>query len=235
MLTLNSQRGVSLIEILIAIAIGMFLLLGLSSFLVNNIQTQGSNLKTNTLNQDIRQIASLISKDIRRAGYSGSTATNSFNNIRNCTSDSDTLPCTNSDPSTTTNHCILYTYDRNKSGGTPESNEFGGFRLNNGTIQMRTGGDTLNSCIPDTNNTWVDTTDRNIEITDLRFCYISNATNSNTNASQLPPATCNALPSTGRVNHIAVYIEGRLRSDNSVSTRNIEVIRLYNSPVRAAS
>jgi len=238
---LKKQEGLTLIEILVSLAIAMFLLLGLSSFFIKNLQTQSDTIKASTLNQDLRQAVMLISRDIKRAGYSGDSVTNSFNTIRICDSDDENAPCdsiadadapTQAD-NTINNLCILYTYDRNKSGGVPNMPEYNGFKLVNDALFYRNFGDNLNNCKADSNNSWVQLTDNNIKINQLKFCYLDASTD--TKGKQLNLSNCKLLPSGGeRINNIVLYIDAELKSDSSVKSKYIEVIRLYNSPIKAS-
>lgn len=238
---LKKQNGLTLIEILVSLAISMFLLLGLSSFFIKNLQTQSDTVKASTLNQDLRQAVMLISRDIKRAGYSGDTVTNSFNTIRICDSDNNQVPCDSIADATKTDQadnslndlCILYTYDRNKNGGVPNTPEYNGFKLENNRLFYRTFGDNSNNCESNTQNRWVQLTDNNIRINSLKFCYIDASTD--TKGKQLNSEDCKLIPSGGqRINNIAVYIDAELVSDSSVKSKFVEVIRLYNSPIKAS-
>jgi type II secretory pathway component PulJ len=228
----KKQAGLSLLEILMALAIGIFLLLGASSFFISNLKTQTNNLRANTLNQDIRQATMFITRDLRRAGYSADIVTNAFNGIRLCKSDNSAAPCAELNTNAT-DHCILYRYDRNKNGGAADNDELLGFSLVNNQIFYRSTGNNMNNCASDANNIWVPLTDSSIRVTQLKFCYLN--ANTDTNANALPPAVCSVLPTGGaRITNLAIYIEAELSSDASVKTRTIEVIRLFNAPIRAS-
>ena len=69
--SLIRQRGLSLVELMIAVAIGMFLLLGLSTLLVANSQTHQELNKTGNQIENGRYAMQLLTDDVRLAGFLG--------------------------------------------------------------------------------------------------------------------------------------------------------------------
>ena len=63
------QQGLSLVEVMVAVGIGMFLLLGLSSLLVANSQTSQELNKKGSQIENGRFAIQLLSDDIRLAGF----------------------------------------------------------------------------------------------------------------------------------------------------------------------
>ena len=70
--SLIRQRGLSLVELMIAVAIGMFLLLGLSTLLVANSQTHQELNKTGNQIENGRYAMQVLTDDVRLAGFLGS-------------------------------------------------------------------------------------------------------------------------------------------------------------------
>ncbi|MFC7419416.1 hypothetical protein ACFQNF_05940 [Iodobacter arcticus] len=68
-LKLYSQRGLSLIEMMLATAMGLLLLVGISSLSLTNLFTSTDTQRNIILQQDTQAMLSLISRDLRRAGY----------------------------------------------------------------------------------------------------------------------------------------------------------------------
>lgn len=68
-LILYRQQGVSLIEMMIAMALGLLLLAAISSLSLTNLFTSTDSQRNIILQQDAQAMLSLISRDIRRAGY----------------------------------------------------------------------------------------------------------------------------------------------------------------------
>ena len=69
--SLIRQRGLSLVELMIAVAIGMFLLLGLSTLLVANSQTHQELNKTGNQIENGRYAMQVLTDDVRLAGFLG--------------------------------------------------------------------------------------------------------------------------------------------------------------------
>jgi prepilin peptidase dependent protein B len=65
----GGERGLSLVEMLVGVAVGMFLIAGAATLFVANLSSSRKMLVEARLNQDLRAAADLISRDIRRAGY----------------------------------------------------------------------------------------------------------------------------------------------------------------------
>jgi type IV pilus assembly protein PilW len=68
---LNKQRGVSLVEMMVAITIGLILLAGVLSIFFSSKVTYFSNEKMARLQENGRVALNLISHDVRAAGYMG--------------------------------------------------------------------------------------------------------------------------------------------------------------------
>ncbi len=128
------QRGISIVELLVGVALGLFLIAGATSLFVANLGNSRKMLVEARVNQDLRAAADLIARDLRRAGYwenaiSGTVATTSV-----------TTPPRNQYATVTpdtANSTISYTYARD-TNDTVQSNEQFGFRLSAGTIEMQT-------------------------------------------------------------------------------------------------
>ncbi|MBK6867741.1 MAG: prepilin-type N-terminal cleavage/methylation domain-containing protein [Burkholderiales bacterium] len=63
------QAGLTLVELLVGIAIGLFLIAGATSLFLSNLDASRRLLLETRLNQNIRSAAELITRDLRRAGY----------------------------------------------------------------------------------------------------------------------------------------------------------------------
>ncbi len=155
---LNSQRGVTLVELMVASAIG---LIALSSLLVVYQATATSTLRqleTEQLYSTLQGVLALMRSDIRRAGYwawrpgRDRLRNNPFqkkaNRLRVGAADRETA-----------NSCVLFSYDLDRDGrtGTGKCPQTGcssgsdtdnveqfGFRLRKNQIQMRYAGSTFN-------------------------------------------------------------------------------------------
>lgn len=65
----RSSRGMSIIELLIGVAIGLFILAGASTMFVGNVTNSRRLLLESRLNQDLRATMDLVARDLRRGGY----------------------------------------------------------------------------------------------------------------------------------------------------------------------
>ncbi|WP_293935879.1 PilW family protein [Iodobacter sp.] len=68
-INIYQQRGLSLIEMMIATAIGLLLLAGISSLSLTHLFTSTDTQRSIILQEDAQAILALISRDLRRAGY----------------------------------------------------------------------------------------------------------------------------------------------------------------------
>ncbi len=175
------QAGVTLVELMVALALGLFLLAG--GLLVYSRALQGSadNMSMNHLDTQLRASAQVMMRDIRRAGYWGVlAATVSSGNLARLVNDPFRQIVIGNDTGESSGSCILFSYDLNDDGligvgggGTVndatienEANmEQFGYRLNKDVIEMRTGGATY-AC---DSGTWQPMTDSSITVSLLKF------------------------------------------------------------------
>lgn len=172
MLNLQARRqsGVSLVELMVGIVVGLIVLLGISSVYVNSARSSRTATAANQLNQDMRAVMDIMVNDLRRAGFwsTAVTGTNPFTaaatNIRI------TSPAANND-------CILYSYDAPfagaPNGAVDTGTDFFGFRLTGGaiqTLQSTTITSTATVCANINADSWSTLTDnRAIAVTRLTF------------------------------------------------------------------
>ena len=65
----RSNAGFSLVELMIGIVIGLFLLIGLSSVYISSVRGGRTTTQANELNQEMRALMDIMVNDIRRAGH----------------------------------------------------------------------------------------------------------------------------------------------------------------------
>jgi prepilin peptidase dependent protein B len=65
------QRGLSIVELLVGVAVGLFLVSGAVTMFISNLSSSRQLLVEARVNQDLRAAADLITRDLRRAGYWG--------------------------------------------------------------------------------------------------------------------------------------------------------------------
>ncbi len=67
----STQRGLSLVELLVGIAIGLFILAGATLTVTGQLSNNRRLLADTQLQQDLRVAADIITRDVRRAAYTG--------------------------------------------------------------------------------------------------------------------------------------------------------------------
>ena len=131
-----AQRGMSLVELLVGVALGLFLVAGAATLFVNHLGNSRRLLLEARLNQDLRAAADIVTRDLRRAGYWG----NALQGTVAIGSSSTTVanPYATVTPGTGT---ITYDFSRDATeNNTRDANERFIFDLNGGTIGMTING-----------------------------------------------------------------------------------------------
>lgn len=162
---LSKQNGNSLVELMIAMTLGLASITAMASLVGHGIALNSSLLATSRLEEEMNAVVTVISHDLKRAGY--------FSNTKEMVEDPKTIsnPFDNSvivaafgnEP---INSCINFAYDRNKNGilDTGNGNENYGYRLRNKAIEIR-----LDGALCDQSG-WHDLTDSKIvEVKELHF------------------------------------------------------------------
>lgn len=140
---LNTQKGFSLIELMIASAVGLIILLAATTFIASFMRSNGENIMATRLMQDIRTSHVLFAREIKRAGfnrnalrlvsnaqaYSGSFATLTTGGTTAITQ-TDCPDIRNSGVANAST-CLIFSYDRvgvNDGATAPNGQEWKGFR-----------------------------------------------------------------------------------------------------------
>jgi type II secretory pathway component PulJ len=205
---------------MVAITVGLFLMAGLATFMVNTVVSHASAMKSSRLNQEMRAVMTLMVREIRRSGYWGSPSSTagSLGGVGAGTTYSNPFKTIN----TATAGCILFTYDANGSGtqDTSSPDERYGFLLNNGVIQMRTGvSATLNDCTTSAGNAWGNLTDsKNTKFTALTFAETDSA----------PVYAKGTSGPNIVIRYVTITMTGQLANDATVQQTLTETVELEN-------
>lgn len=208
------QRGFSLVELLVATAVGLVLTTWAISMFVTSLGNNRKLITEAQVNQNLRAAADLITREVRRAGYWG----HSIAGTRTSSTGSTTTP----NPYraiTTTAGTIGYDFSRDASeNDTLDNNEQFAFQLSGGVIQMRTDA---------TTPTWVNITDSNtVTITDFSV--------TDTSAAALPLGNaCSITCSAGTPHCPTTTVRSYLISITGTSTKDSAVTRTLETRVRA--
>ncbi|MDF1758941.1 MAG: prepilin-type N-terminal cleavage/methylation domain-containing protein [Coxiellaceae bacterium] len=152
----KNVQGFTLIELMVALAVSSFVLLGVFSLYTASLHHSKLSMELSRLDAEMHNVASMMEADIRPAGYwagAGSSTTNPF--MVTGTTDLYTSPGQD---------CILTTYDKNDDGNvaaisSASDDERYGYRLVGGTVQYRPWGADFD-CAAAT-NAWTNLTDSN--------------------------------------------------------------------------
>jgi len=219
-------QGVTLIELLIAMVLGTVVMGAVITLFSTTVRYNSDNLQMIRLNQELRGVMSLISRDLRRAGY--------FNSATVTSTYLDTFGGADTG-SYGFNDCIYFAYDIDADGATEDS-DFIAYKLEAAEIKQGTGASVNTSgSTPDftctTKVSWESITEydasadrSDIQITTLQFapeCSIAGG------------AVSTGFTCTGgiAVRNITVTITGQVITpvDNTVVTRTLtETIKLRN-------
>ncbi|MBE0469476.1 MAG: prepilin-type N-terminal cleavage/methylation domain-containing protein [Methyloprofundus sp.] len=230
---IKRNNGLTLIEIMIALLLGLIVIGGALSIYIATIRSSTDITNSARLNYDLDSVMQLMVNDIRRAGYWGGAVTGS---------DAQTNPFTigAANIQIPVDSCILYTYDANGDGvvGT-EHTEYYGFKLQDGRIQIRSSkaAETKTDC---TGTGWETITDENkVNITSLTFSdNNSKCFNSTTKKLYAPAGEDKSCPATAvagfstagdtlvETREIAITLTGNVVGDAPVTkslTANVKV------------
>ncbi len=226
--------GFSLVELMISITVGLVVLAGVTTMFVQNVKAGGDTLKMARLNQELQATMSLMTRDIRRAGYWGN-ASSSIGTGPNA--NPFTLDAPGNYGVEAAGSCITFSYDRDGDGNidvgsgsaSPANNadERFGFRLRSGegVVETRQSGA---AC---TAGGWEDLTDTvNTEITGLTFTPTTKSVDLDGPATPSSPEVCvtGCGTSTINVREVTITLSGRLRKDAGVSRVLQDKVRVHN-------
>lgn len=177
----KSQTGMTLVELMIGLLIGVIISAGAITVLSTTIKAQADNLKLTRLTQDMRAMMDIMERDIRRAGFVTIDPTANWTSLQNNPFfDSTTAGQTTELSIYNGGQCIVYAYNRdddtNNDGVADEvpsavdNNERLGFRLNGDILQMRSSGATNENC---TDGRWETITEPEVAISALNFTLAS--------------------------------------------------------------
>ncbi|WP_334153610.1 PilW family protein [Tepidimonas sp.] len=112
---MNGQRGLSLIELMVAITIGLIIVLGAAMMILPINQTTTSTTRASRMNTDARAMLDLFTNELQRAGYQSPAADNPYIRIQE------------------DGNCIVYGYAENPGSAVL----WHAFRFNANTRQMQ--------------------------------------------------------------------------------------------------
>lgn len=201
------QSGVSLVEMMVAMTLGLVLLAGILNLFFNALRSSHNLVAGKQIDDELHATLDLITRDLRRAGALG-------NPLRQMESSALINPFVIDPISAYTgeaaNSCMTFGYDYNGNGSadTGSTDERYGYRLRAGVVQMRVSGQ---ACTANTTPAWNNvTTSSQVLVTSLQF-IVTSVTN---------------LHVTERL--ATVSIAGQLAGDSTVARSMSRSVRLRN-------
>jgi len=214
------QKGVTLIELLVAVTISIIAVSGMLAAMANTLGTGGQTIKMTRMTQEMRTTMQLMTRELRRANYHsgfldcyGNTGClSSITGLGNVTTKIKSIGINDSAD------CIWFWYQRPGATATLGSWRVAGFRRkvdgdNIGRIQMTTGSTSATPCASASEAEWVGSTGKGADITDPNFIDVLSFTIVN----ESPTAEIiNSNNDTQNVQRIRLTITSKLKADGSV-------------------
>jgi len=212
------QRGLSIVEMLVGIAIGLFIVAGTTKLFVESVVGNRRLMLQARVNQDLRAAADLVARDLRRAGYwqastSGASWPAAANPYRAVT------PIGNAGASIAT-----FAYSRNNENNVRDVGDEAGFQLSSGVLRMRNG-----------STAWQELTDPTVvAITEFTVTPVITSVSLGPYCTPTCSAGAAGCPAVN-VRRYDIVIKGRSVSDASVVRQLNESIRVRNDELSSAS
>ena len=131
------SHGLSIVELLVGLALGLLIVAAAARFLADQIRHSRTLLLEGRLLQDLRTAADVITRDLRRAGYWGAAEEGVWTPTAGAARPNPYIAVA---PATAASDSVGFAYSRDATeNDSLDSNEQFGFRLRNGTLQMRLG------------------------------------------------------------------------------------------------
>ncbi len=136
----KAARGLSLVEMMVGIAVGMMVVAGASFVAVNQIGENRQLFLETQVQQDLRATADMVARDLRRAGYWGAAQDGVWVGVAPAVGNNPyaaTAPSAASAPVSE----VTFAYSRGVEDGVVDADQEGfGFKLDGGVVQMLIGG-----------------------------------------------------------------------------------------------
>jgi prepilin peptidase dependent protein B len=210
--TPQRQRGMSVIELMVGITLGLFVIGGALAMLMSNITGSRVLLLEARINQDLRATADIITRDLKRAGYWGNAVkgvTVSFGATAASVNPYTSITCTSCVNGTTSQ--VEYGYTKGTENDAIDATERFGYRVSGGAIQMQV-----------SNGSWQPITDTNI-LNITQFAIIETSTGISV------ASACNTAPTT---NTPTLYVRQYDIQLTGQSTADSKIVRSLESRVR---
>ena len=218
----TSQTGLSMVELLVGVAIALFIAAAGATLLAGNLRENRSLLLEARLMQDLRTATDVISRDLRRAGY-WAAATDGVSTT--ATPGAAANPYVALAPDAAASDAVSFRYSRDANeNNVVDGNEQFGFRLRNRVIEMLLGA-----------GNWQALTDAGtLDITEFSVTPTVQEIDLRSYCSQPCPAGSLTCPPRQQVRSLTRVVTGRSTSDASVTRSLRSNVRLRNDALSGA-
>ena len=136
----NRNRGFTLIELMVALVLGLVVIGGVMGVFISTYQANAQNIKSVRLNEEMRAVMSMMTRDIRRAGGRGFdwTATIDWYVTNDFAATGGNWVVSRYSNSYPNYSCVLFAYDRDGNNDLDDTDRFG-YRLKDGRVEYRDG------------------------------------------------------------------------------------------------
>ena len=218
----GAQRGLSLVELMIGMAIGLFISAVAGTLLASHVRENRSLLLEARLMQDLRSAADMVTRDLRRAGYWAGATSGVWSADTSATLPN---PYAAVAPSGAASDAASFRYSRDTTeNNSVDSNEEFGFRLRNGTIELLLGA-----------GGWQALTDAGtLNVTTFSVTPQVERIDLQASCSKPCPAGSTTCPPRQEVRSLALLITGRSVTDAHVTRSVRSQVRLRNDSFTGA-
>ena len=216
------QRGLSLVELLVGVAIALLIAAAAATLFVAQVRESRALVLEARLTQDLRTAADLIARDLRRAGGWGAAVDGVWAAGATGVAANPYLAVS---PTTTPSDTVSFRYSRDEAENqVVDTNEQFGFRLRNAAIEIELGA-----------GNWQALTDTGTpQVTAIVVTPLVQTLDLASFCAKPCPAGSTSCPPRLQVRSLAVEIEARMVADTRLVRRMRDEVRLRNDAVTGA-
>ena len=122
------MRGFTLVEMMIAMLLGVIVVGAVGAFAVSSVRAYADNMNSSRMTRDLRTGMTLVVRELRRAGYDDKAVTRTLTSTTPTQFGAITVDAAK--------ECVLYQYDRSFGGAAPTAADTRGIRRNPATNQL---------------------------------------------------------------------------------------------------
>lgn len=213
------QHGLSLVELLVGLVLGLFVVAAAATLLAAQLHEQRSLAVGNRLMQDLRTANDVVVRDLRRAGYWGDAGAGIWvPGATGVLSNPYAVLAPGAAASDAAN--LRYSLDAFENHVVDSHEDFG-FRLRNGAIELRIGA-----------GSWQSLTDAaTLRITEFSITPTTQLVNLQPHCSTPCPAGSTSCPARQQVRSLAVVVTAQASADPSVVRSLRSDVRVRNDAV----